>query len=93
MIEVAGKGWAPLPGNEGGRIDYPKEAGHDPGTSGGEYFSSAAVSHGIEVAPAANVVLIETFNNYRSEDAPNPAARVKELDAFQSSIINVFLRR
>jgi hypothetical protein len=57
------------------------------GTTAGMYFSVATKS-----APAANVVLIETYNNYASEGGKD-AARAAELESFVKAILNVFVRK
>lgn len=48
--------------------------------------------NGTIVAPGANVILIETYNNQRSSELKHPQARLKELDALRTTILNVFLR-
>ncbi len=95
MIAEAKSLGARLPANARGNIDYPtnaKSTPHELGTTGGFYLSHDEVSNGVVVAPGANVLLIETYNNEPSSAFANPTARLNELDALRSSILNVFLR-
>ena len=78
-------------GQKGETFIYPtQQAAHQPGVTGGMYFSTASPA-----APAANVVLIETHNNELPDELAGPrrAAREKELDAFTKAVLLVFLQR
>jgi hypothetical protein len=69
-------------------FEYPtKKALGQKGTTAGMYFKA-----GTKSAPAANVVLIETFNNYTSQGGKD-AKRAAELDSFVKAILGVFLRK
>jgi hypothetical protein len=84
-----------VPANAHGDIDHPTHTPttqHDKGTGAGAYLSHDEISNGTVVAPGANVILIETYNNQRSSELKHPQTRLKELDALRTTILNVFLR-
>jgi RHS repeat-associated protein len=97
MVAEASKLGARLPGNKGGSIDYPTKAvGKEKGVTGGMYFSrDVTAPGGTVIAPAANVILIETYNNQRSTERKGAerSAIIKDLNALRSSILNVFIQR
>lgn len=67
---------------------YPTDkAPSQPGVTGGMYFSHATAQ-----APAANVVLIETYNNESSRSGKDQM-RAAELQAHANAIVKVFLGR
>src|SRR5262249_31926283 len=95
MARVAAHEGARVPGNRLGKpqetVFYPtQKAAHQEGVTFGMYASRATSR-----APAANVVLIETYNNEVPSDFSSKSKqtrRVQELNAFVRAITQVFLR-